>query len=94
MPLTQYAWTWDHFLHGGGDFESSLLLLVICLGLLLVLRHQCRQDENLRVPRRLSLHIFGTAKSATLPGTVALPALRRECQATSDLAIYNLPLQI
>ena len=38
MPVTQYAWTWDHFLHGGMDFESSLLSLVVWLGLLLVPR--------------------------------------------------------
>src|SRR5580704_1364194 len=95
MPITQYAWTWDHFLHGGMDFESSLLFLVVCLGLLLVLRHHFRQDQNLRVPRwRLSLPIFDTGKSVAMPGVGVLAALRRERRAGSDLATYNLPLQI
>jgi len=36
MPLTQYLWTWDHFLHGGRDFEMNLLMTVtfLCFGLL------------------------------------------------------------
>jgi hypothetical protein len=95
MPFTQYVWTWDHFLRGGIDFESSLLFLVVCLGLLLVLRHRCRQDENSRVPRwRLSLPIFDTDKSTVTLGTgVPLP-FHRERRANSDLATYNLPLQI
>jgi hypothetical protein len=95
MPWTQFAWTWDHFLHGGMDFESNLLFLVICLGLLLVLRHLCRPDENLRVPRwRLSLPIVETARPAAMPGTSALLAFHRERRAASDLAAYALPLQI
>ena len=88
MPLTQYAWTWDHFLHGGMDFESSLLFFVVCLGLLLVLRHHCRQDENLRVPRwRLSLPIFDTDKSAAMLGIGPLLAFDRERR--SQLPIWQ-----
>ena len=95
MPLTQYAWTWDHFLHGGMDFESSLLFFVVCLGLLLVLRHHCRQDENLRVPWwRLSLSIFDTDKSASKLEIGPLLAFHRERRANFDLATYNFPLQI
>jgi hypothetical protein len=95
MPLTQFAWTWDHFLHGGMDFESSLLFLVVGLGLLLVLRHHSRQDENSRVPRlRLPLPIFDTDKSAPALGTGVLSPFHRERRASSDFATYNLPLQI
>jgi hypothetical protein len=95
MPLTQYVWTSDHFLHGGMDFESSLLFLVVCLGLLLVLRHHCRQDESLRVLRwRLWLPIFDTNKSAAMLGTGVLLPFHRERRANSDLATYDLPLQI
>lgn len=95
MPLTQYAWTWDHFLHGGMDFESSLLFLVVCLVLLLVLRDHCRQDENLRAPRRwLSLPIFETGKSVAMPGTGVLLAFRRAHRAGSNLAMCTPPLQI
>jgi hypothetical protein len=95
MPLTQYAWTWDHFLRGGMDFESNFLFLVVCLGLLLVLRHHLRQDENLPVPWwRLLLPIFDTDKWATMLGTGALVALHQDRRVSSDLATYNLPLQI
>jgi hypothetical protein len=95
MPLTQYAWTWDHFLHGGMDFESSLLFLVVCLGFLLVLRHLCRPGESLRAPRwRLSLPVFGTGKFLAMPGNGVLLALHRADRAGSDLAMFTLPLQI
>jgi hypothetical protein len=95
MPLTQYAWNWDHFLHGGVDFESSLLLVVICLGLLLVLRHHFRQDANSRVPRRrFSLPLFDTDNSTATPGTRVLLAFRRQRQTGLDLVLHSLPLQI
>src|SRR5580704_16914777 len=95
MPITQYAWTWDHFLHGGMDFESSLLSLVVCLGLLIVLRHACRQDESLRVLWWwLFLPVFDIDGSSTMPGTEALLALHRELRASSNFTTYNLPLQI
>jgi hypothetical protein len=95
MPLTQYAWNWDHFLHGGMDFESSLLFLVICLGLLLVLRHHCKQDEKLRAPKwHLSMHLFGADKSVSMTGIGVFSFFHRESRASSDLAMYNLPLQI
>ncbi len=95
MPLTQYAWTWDHFLRGGTDFESSLLFLVVCIGLLLVLRYHYRQGENLCVPRRrLSLPVFDIVKSAATFGTGALLPFHPERRASSDLAACNLPLQI
>jgi hypothetical protein len=95
MPLTQYAWTWDHFLHGGMDFESSLLFLVVCLGLLLVLRHHCREAEDLCVPWSwLSLPSFCARNLVAMPGTGLILVFGREHRANSDLATYNLPLQI
>lgn len=95
MPFTQYVWTWDHFLHGGIDFESSLLFFVVCLGLLLVLRHHCRKEENLRVARgRLSPPISDTDKSAAMLGTGVPLAFGRERPETSHLATFNFPLQI
>jgi hypothetical protein len=94
MPVTQYVWTWDHFLHGGMDFESNLLFLVVCLGLLLVLRNHCRQDKNLRASMwRLSLSIFDTGKSAAAPGAGILLPFHRKRRTCSGLASCNLPLQ-
>ena len=95
MPLTQYAWNWDHFLHGGMDFESSLLFLVICLGLLLVLRDH-RRNERI-CPSEVAVI---AAQSSTLanrsqflePDSLILPS--RACGGFPDLAKYNSPLQI
>ena len=42
MPLTQRIWTWDHFLHGGHDFESVALLFLIFFCLVLVLSKHCK----------------------------------------------------
>lgn len=37
LPFTQQIWTWDRFLHGGHDFETSVLLILTTLCLVLVL---------------------------------------------------------
>ncbi len=95
MPFTQYAWTWDHFLRGGMDFESSLLFLVVCLHLLFVLRNHRRQDENLHVPMGwLSLTIFDSLKPAAMRGTESLLLFHRKCRASSGWSSCSLPLQI
>lgn len=95
MPFTQYAWTWDHFLHGGIDFESSFLFLVVCLHLLLVLRNHRRQEGYLRVLiGLLSLTIFDTHKSPAMPETELLLPFHRKCRASSGWPSYSLPLQI
>jgi hypothetical protein len=95
MPLTQYAWTWDHFLHGGMDFESSLLFLVVCLGLVLVLRHHCQENEMLRVLSwRMSLPDRYSTQSSQTPGAGTFLAFHRERRACFDLSPYGLPLQI
>ena len=44
LPFTQQIWTWDRFLHGGHDFETSALLILTTFCLVLVLvrcGHQC-----------------------------------------------------
>jgi hypothetical protein len=43
LPFTQQLWTWDRFLHGGQDFETSILLIVTSLCLVLVLVRGCKQ---------------------------------------------------
>lgn len=43
LPFTQHLWTWDHFLHGGQDFETSVLLIVTSLCLVLVMVRGCKQ---------------------------------------------------
>lgn len=41
MPLTQHFWSWDHFLHGGQDFESAASMVLTLLSLVPVLSKQC-----------------------------------------------------
>ncbi len=43
MPVTQHLWTWDHFLHGGRDFELGMLMVLSLLSLVLVLAKSCKQ---------------------------------------------------
>jgi hypothetical protein len=37
MPVTEYLWTWDHFLQGGCDFELSSIVLLSFFCLVMVL---------------------------------------------------------
>lgn len=55
MPLTQYLWTWDGFLHGGQDFELGLFMIVVCLCLVLLRAQHGRQGISLlpAIRRRL-----------------------------------------
>lgn len=47
MPVTQHLWSWDQFLHGGQDFELSLLMVVTFLCFLLLRTQHCRQNLGL-----------------------------------------------
>lgn len=47
MPLTQHLWTWDKFLHGGQDFELTMLMIVSCLCFVLLAAQRCRLNLRL-----------------------------------------------
>ncbi len=47
MPLTQHIWTFDRFLHGGQDFEFTVLVILTSLCLALLLVEHCRQSVTL-----------------------------------------------
>jgi hypothetical protein len=94
-PFTQHLWTWDHFLHGGQDFESSTLLILSSLCLALVLVRCCKQgvDEMLACGRisfiaPLKRHVVGSRPSGLFF------AAGEERASSPILSIYNLPLQI
>ncbi len=53
MPVTQHLWTWDHFLHGGQDFELTTLIILTFLCLVLVLSKDSRSMDSLFARRRL-----------------------------------------
>ncbi len=79
MPLTQHLWTWDHFLRGGQDFESSLLIIVVSLCLVLVLAHHCQSGVDwLLALQRLFLPIFPDNRLRAMPPVGTLTAFVRE----------------
>jgi hypothetical protein len=55
MPVTQHLWTWDHFLHGGRDFELGMLMVLSLLSLVLVLAKSCKQCIQALLSARHSL---------------------------------------
>jgi hypothetical protein len=46
-PITQEIWTWDRFLHGGQDFESGILLVLLSLCLVLLLAQHFKRVADL-----------------------------------------------
>ena len=88
LPFTQHLWTWDRFLHGGHDFETNVLLIVITLCLVLVMVRSCRQG--------IRILINTLARLFLPPRHVALAEARRDCDQTagSSMPLWSLPLQI
>jgi hypothetical protein len=104
-PLTQHIWVWDHFLHGGQDYESTMLMVLAILCLALVLAQCCKQSVNLLLAaRRLfsvispDLLVAGTAPVKAVRVSwkqyLASPGLETSGLETSGLETYSLPLQI
>jgi hypothetical protein len=94
-PLTQRIWTWDHFLRGGQDYESSTLVILTFLCLVLVLAHHCKQSVNLLLAaRRLFSFIFNDRLLARIALVGAISACCTERVTSPGLEMYNLPLQI
>jgi hypothetical protein len=94
-PLTQRIWDWDHFLHGGQDFESGVLMILITLCLVLLLAQHCKQSVKLLIATcPLFSFICGDHLLArTAPGE-AITAFRGERVPNPSSGIYNLPLLI
>jgi hypothetical protein len=94
-PLTQSLWNWDHFLQGGQDFESGILLIVVSLCLLLVLSQLCRQTLKLLFASwHQSSSGYHSLKFA-LPASVGMSStFHIERAASSAYDMVGLPLQI
>lgn len=93
-PLTQHIWIWDRFLHGGQDYESSTLVMLAFLCLVLVLAQHCKQSvDMLLATRRLFAFISHELLISITPvGMISASGMERK--ASPGLEIYNLPLQI
>ena len=95
MPVTQHLWTWDHFLHGGQDFELNTLFIlsILCLAQVL-LKHGKHCIDSLFAIWNLLVFIFDGSQLVRTPTQGAFWILREERIPRPDLAINNLPLQI
>lgn len=94
MPLTQRIWGWDHFLHGGQDFETGTLVILSILCLAVLLSHICKRrvDSWFVACRFFGFRLRDSAAGQTLrPGIFPF----RTGQATDFVRpLYSLPLQI
>jgi hypothetical protein len=90
LPFTQQFWTWDRFLHGGHDFETSVLLILTTLCLVLVLVRRGNQCLTLLFR---SLAVFCSPP----PQSPALAApnyrFRAVCTVGPPGRAYNRPIQ-
>lgn len=91
LPFTQQVWTWDRFLHGGQDFETTVLLILTSLCLALVIARGCRQGIVLLLT--LWSQFLLRRCSAILPPS-PISATWVSGSARPPIATYNLPLQI
>ncbi len=70
-PVTQQVWTWDRYLHGGQDFESGVLLILVSFCLLLVMAQHLKQTvDSILAAWRMSSHVANrpcTAARAPVP---------------------------
>lgn len=95
LPLTQNIWSWDHFLHGGQDFETGMLIIVIVLCLAVLLSQLCKRHIDLlfAVGRVLAF----TFNHGELPGISLKGAFfifRMEGVNGAAIERYSLPLRI
>jgi hypothetical protein len=95
MPVTERLWTWDHFLHGGQDFELGALLVLSILCLALVLPRYGKQFVDSLFANWCHLaFIFKHRQLVRTPLLRAFSILLAERVPSPALAVYSLPLQI
>ncbi len=94
-PLTQHVWTWDHFLRGGQDYESSALLILTFLSLVLVLGQHCKQCvRTFFTVRRRYRSVVSDRPLCEMDRCVTFSHWLSECEASPGIVTYSLPLQI
>jgi hypothetical protein len=91
LPFTQQVWTWDRFLHGGQDFETTVLLILTSLCLVLVMARCCRQGIKLLLTL-LSKLLVRRGSALMQPARTSTTCVHRS--ADPLITIFNFPLQI
>jgi hypothetical protein len=95
MPFTQHLWTWDHFLRGGNDFETTTLLVLSFLGMALVLSRQLKQSlDSLFAALRFLSFAFRGRMQGRIFEDGAFRLFSAECPANPPIDMYSLPLLI
>lgn len=95
MPLTQHIWTWDHFLHGGQDFESGMLVILTILCLAVLLSQLCkRQVDSWFAAFRLLDFSFSDRDLAGTGQLRVFFVFRAEQVTGATAGTYTLPLRI
>jgi hypothetical protein len=96
MPVTDYFWHFDGFLHGGQDFELGLLSLITILSMVLVLLRQRRQDVALlfTIQRWLSFGFMDTNPPARGGACSLVVDLHDPLTLHPALSSYSLPIQV
>ena len=92
LPFTQHLWTWDRFLHGGQDFETSVLLIVTSLCLVLVMVRGCKQWLTLLLTFLSRLVLALAQLAIVVPGRFFMSLYDR--RPSLPEALYNRPLLI
>jgi hypothetical protein len=94
MPLTQGLWSWDGFMHGGQDFELSLLMTVTCLCLILLRVQDSDRSLNLFA---VIWALLPTARKRAATGLLVRPESSRDRFNTPSrfrAGAFNRPLLI
>ena len=95
MPVTQHLWTWDHFLHGGRDFELSTLMILSILGLVLVLSKNLKLSiDSLLSESSILAFARHARKPIRIPSTWPFSIFLTEYVAFSDADMKSTPLRI
>jgi hypothetical protein len=93
MPVTQHLWTWDHFLHGGRDFELNTLMILSLLGLVLVLAKSLKHSIDSLLSELCTL-AFACHKRIAMKITWGISIFRTQYVAAPDPGMYSAPLLI
>jgi hypothetical protein len=95
MPFTQHFWAWDHFLHGGQDFELAALTFLIAVALMLVLSGHCKQCiDPLLMRCRLAACRSGKLRRIVIPFHSFVLIMQTGPLISPTSGTYSIPLQI
>lgn len=95
MPITQHLWTWDQFLHGGRDFEMTLLIVVTCFCFMLLRAQNSRQSLGRLLSIGSSLlHIHSDTRQCTGDDSAHRSTAGGPPLPANSLELRSLPLLI